>query len=192
MNYIQINRIEDLVTHGISQKPRCKDPGAWCTIDEALALYTLLRAQNIQTVYESGTCNGWSASWAALAGCEVYTYDIEIKPQIYEGTSLEHMIHQTISPFHKGVKEIIGDRPNHPIAVFIDGDHNTESCQADLDAVVSYLRVNDLLFFHDTKRARYDGILKIYESLTQQGMYEGINFVGTRNGIAVVRKKHKR
>ena len=174
---------------------KCEDPGAWCKIEEAHVIYAAIQAQKIKTVYESGTCNGWSASWAALAmGKEgiVFTWDIFSKPQIYIGTNLEDRIDNMISPFHEGVKAPINVRPDHPIGVFIDGNHNTDACQADLDAVENKLRVNDLVFIHDTRRAKYDGIQKIFEGMIKQGMYEGINFTGTQNGIAIVRKCHKR
>lgn len=195
---IQINSTEDLIVYGIGEhgSDRYDDPGAWCKPNEAMIIYAALQAMDTKIVYESGTCNGWSASWAALAMGEeghVYTFDIIDKPKIYASTALEPRITQTISPFSEGVKPFIRSRnPDDKIAVFIDGDHSTEVCKADLAAVEPYLRVNDLVFFHDTRRSKYDGILKTYERMIKQGMYEGINFAATRNGIAVVRKCHKR
>lgn len=218
---ITIDTTKALTEHGLKKAEEIEkaggDPGAWAKWDEAHLIYSILIAQKTTTAYEAGTCNGWSASWMALAMTHaletanyppevskygdapprvvelghVYTWDVKSKPLIYEGTSLEPQISQQIGEFHEGVGSAISKRKHGGVAVFIDGLHGTENCKGDFYAVEPHLQVNDVVLFHDVRRLKYVGILDFFEELCRHEKYEGISFHHTRNGIAVMRKKHK-
>lgn len=170
----------------------------WCANEEALFLYALCHIGKIDRVIEGGTCNGWSASWMAMALEErqakdkVYTFDVEKKPVIFTGTDVESRIVTHIKPFHEGVHEVEKKLEHLRTLYFIDGDHSEVGVRNDWRAVERYMKYQDLAVFHDTRREwKFPGIKKILSEIRPKAKYAMLNMISL-HGLATIRKCHKR
>lgn len=176
----------------------------WMTLEEASFLHHTIRMAKCTEYYECGTCDGWSTLWAATAlahtkkvffpdrELKVHTWDIVARRRMEdEGFDEKPLINRHIGPFHLGVSPVLKQRDTGAFAaILIDGNHGTEAVKNDFKAIEPHLRVNDIVFFHDTRRAKYDGSTRFVENLACP-KYQVINLPHSRNGFAVLRKAHK-
>ena len=166
------------------------DRGRWATEEEARLLYAFVKDYSIGTVFEIGTANGWTASWMALAGARVYTYDIVDRAKVYEHIAFPVPALVSSIVFTKlGSPECVEDmklRPllSGPVLFFIDGDHSTSGVMRDFEAIKPLFKDNDVIVFHDTKKS-CSGVYKMWKRMqrTYPGQCQGYS---TRNGMGVL------
>lgn len=120
-------------------------------------LYSLIRSEKPEIIFEYGTCHALGTGYMAQAVCDegkgkVYTFDIE-------------SIQQTADLIDKaGLKDyvemIVGDSSEEGVKkakdlgrvdfIYIDADHSQRKTKEDFYSVVDYLSEGALVVFHDT------------------------------------------
>lgn len=159
----------------------------WATEEEADILYDLTKANGIGRVVEVGTANGWTASWFALAGAEVFTFDLIDRPKIYLADifplkELASRIHFQAIPSPECFNHI--QTSDVKTLWFIDALHKYEPVKADLEAVLKVCRSGDYIVQHDVTGEA--GSAAVWEET--QKMNVGVcQMFSTRNGIGVTR-----
>lgn len=159
----------------------------WATEEEAEILYTLVKQNNIGRVVEVGTANGWTAAWFALAGAQVYTFDMVDRPKMYLDSlfpfpELASRIHFQEIPSPQCLVSVF---PYMGVTLyFVDGDHTFAGAKRDVDAVMAIAKTGDWVAQHDATGEV--GSRRVWQQtvaleLGEYKLYE------TRNGVGVVR-----
>lgn len=158
----------------------------WVTEQEGTLIRDCISLVGARSYLESGTANGYSALWAASglpAGGNVYTFDpvarLKVWDEDFACPSLMPKI-QYIQDGFENLGEYVS-KIEHPVVVFIDGDHGGASVHRDWEAAHSILETGDLVIFHDlTEKPVFRALARInkdagkrttkYEFLTKRWM----------------------
>ena len=161
----------------------------WVTIEEAHLLYNLVYLEGVQNYYESGTANGYSASWATLAILQnatvpnSHTWDPHNRDKIWEKFSVFKNFKKLIN-FHN--EEFVSSKKMNKIPsrslFFIDGSHSQAGFSQDFDHVKRMAVKGDIIMVHDALRG-YPYILTIFEDFCTGKKYK---VVPTERGIGIV------
>jgi predicted O-methyltransferase YrrM len=162
------------------------DKGRWAQIEEGQVLFDAVKSTGAKVFFEIGTANGWTACWAALAGADVYTFDIVDRAKVYNDPEfplpeLKERIHFTTLGSPECI-EIMKTIPRNGIVVwFIDGDHSREGVTRDFNAVKPLLQPGDKVIFHDTNK-NIIGVYRFWKQMNREypGQCTGHS---TRNGM---------
>lgn len=153
-----ITGLNTLIGHLIEcQKDKKKfKTGYWSTINEYPIMYALVAIYKSAMVLECGTCAGASTlTWAvaqqnAQLNPRVYTFDPANRNKVYDGTGWEQYIKYYNQPWVcEQSKELLEKNIHGSKLVFIDGNHFEEFVQKDVDHTFPYMKVKDIVVFHD-------------------------------------------
>lgn len=136
-------------------KPSTFKMGRWANDDEVAIITSLLSLYMIRNYFECGTANGWTAAQAYCAmetaspgvPLNCHTWDIVDRPQV-ETPYLNLVVHH-IESFDTGVGAVLAETRGRKL-IFIDGDHTGQAPINDFRAVEKFLRIGDVVVFHDS------------------------------------------
>lgn len=160
----------------------------WVTLEEAIVLYTITCTESIQNYYESGTANGYSSSWVALAIIQnglvpnVHTWDPHNRDKIWEKFSIFKNFKKLIT-FHNEVfiNAIKQNRAPNKSLYFIDGGHSESDFLQDLDHVNRIHTKGDILIVHDV--SGYEYILNHFKEFSKSKRNK---IIPTDRGMGIV------
>ncbi len=134
----------------------------WMDEDEAEILYDIACQEKVEHIFESGTCNGFSAMWLSLVGCPVTTFDPIDKPKVWDlvGGKPDNVTYIQSDFAALDCKDLKGKK-----LFFIDGDHGFE--YADEDAFTALLNSSsgDVIVFHDL---HYRAIKQVFKNTIEE------------------------
>lgn len=147
------------------------DKGRWAQVEEGQVLFDAVKSSGAKQFIEIGTANGWTACWAAVAGAEVYTFDISDRAKVYTDAffplpELQTRIHAYCIGSPECI-ERIKELPRIGVTVwFIDGDHSREGVTRDFEAIKPLLKPGDKVIFHDIKKGTI-GVYRFWKQLNK-------------------------
>lgn len=136
-------------------RPTIKSQGfdvRWPTDYEAGYLVALARRNDMVEVFEIGTGNGFAATCLALAGLEVYTFDIRKRYKIYEHPGFGYT--EAVSRVHfqhigsPDCFKLINPGPEKTL-IFIDGDKGYNPSWRDFKEALKIVRPEDTIIVID-------------------------------------------
>ena len=141
--------------------------GRWVTDREAEYLCKLIQDHNVETVYESGTANGFSAAKMGKAADHVITYDPNKRPHIWEEKGFEHY-KKNITYIQDGFEnlELHPDDQCGSRLFFIDGDHGGVAATRDLQSAMKYFEDGDVIALHDFNEKK---VVKVWQRFDKSG-----------------------
>lgn len=138
--------------------------GRWVTDLEAEYLCSLIRDYNIDTVYESGTANGFSAAKMGKVAT-VITYDPNKRPHIWEEEGFEHY-KENVTYHQIGFEDFETNSWDGTRMFFIDGDHGGVAATRDLDAIMKFYKDGDVIVLHDFNEKK---VVKVWQRFDKSG-----------------------
>lgn len=155
----------------------------WMTIEEAHVLHTVVKISRCKNYFESGTANGFSSCWAALARAKnITTWDPIDRPKIWnlesELRTLGNLITYKQEKFEDGLPSI-ANREGTSL-FFIDGNHSPTPFKKESRALLRNIRKGDWIIFHDTRA--YPHIKARFKSMAGEKW-----LIETKNGMGIVR-----
>lgn len=157
----------------------------WVNQPESELLREWVRAANPDVVLESGTANGYSTIWMASGLSDkavVHTFDpidrAKVWPLLPEAATNIHFHQSEFRNVRKYVPLVEGK-----ILAFIDGDHGILSVLEDWEALLPYLKPNDVVLFHDIGEA---SVLKALKDILQSTPTSRLFTFDTRRGVGVL------
>lgn len=161
---------------------------SWSARGDYLIYYLLARIYSPDNVLECGTCAGMSAMvWAlglkhARKKGHVHTVDVRHCAGIDEASDLRAMIIRHHGAFATLASKLMASLSGRRL-IYIDGDHTKAVVHAEVMAVRSHLRRNDVIVLHDVRLfRRLDRVAK--DLLTSA---HETYLLPTRLGIRVIR-----
>lgn len=149
----------------LNELPEKADPevfktSRWVNLEEAHFLHNLVLLNDIEIVFESGTANGYSAAWMALALYEsrqdrkyyVDTYDPVNRNKVWSVIpDFPDNIEYHESAFLSDGEAVDWGRFGVPwkALYFIDGAHNFSGSKKEIKAARRLIKPGDLLVMHD-------------------------------------------
>lgn len=160
----------------------------WAVEDEGEAMYWLVKDKKIAQVIEIGTANGWTASWFALAGVDVWTFDIADRPKVYLDPKFPLPDLKSRIRF-SNIKspdcvQSFPFRPEGKVLYFIDALHTQAATMEDFKAVQKVAKVGDYVLLHDTKTEV--GTARAWAEIKAMGLGETQEYA-TRNGMGLLK-----
>lgn len=132
----------------LSKRKGSYNQGRWVTNEEAEILLNLMKFFDFKLAYESGTANGYSTCWLALAGTAVHTYDPVSRTKVWDEPQFQDL-KPHITYHEERFDSLDLSKRAHPSLFFLDGDHSTTGITNDVAAVAPHLTPGDVVVFHD-------------------------------------------
>ena len=133
----------------------------WITDDEADVLCKLIRKYDVSEVYESGTANGYSSCRMSETGVKVTTFDPYSRAKIWDEPGFEHyknIVKYVEAPFSSmELNPISGIR-----LFFVDGDHSGLGATEDVNTILKFIDINDVIVFHDMSEKK---VVKVWQRM---------------------------
>lgn len=157
----------------------------WATDAEVFILFTEVMACKPEVILECGTANGWTAAWMSMALKElqsdalIHTFDITLREHIRPLDNVRYYL----EPFHIGGSRVAKEYADTHKLIFIDGNHKRVAVQQDFDSVSPFLKLGDVIIFHDT--IREPGLCRFIHDFDRTLDCGRTVRYATRNGITV-------
>lgn len=177
--HFRIADLKDIFTEGKYRRDR------WPTDDEAKELYFRIKENKINTAFEVGTANGFTAACMALAGAQVYTFDVLDRAKIYQSKMFEAQVIARRIHF----KEIPTPDcflhmtlPEGKTLFYLNGDHSQTGAMANLENAVKIARPGDRVYLQGVLRER--NLSKVWSKFKEK--YPGnTHTITTFNGMGI-------
>jgi predicted O-methyltransferase YrrM len=123
--------------------------GYWTTPEEVRLLLKIAEEEQPDVILESGTAFGWSASWFALTGVPVITFDPCKRIYVWDEMGWDKPKNITLE--QGKFEEVVTRYPDltGKKLVFIDGGHHSSAVKEDCEAIKKIAKDGDILLWHD-------------------------------------------
>lgn len=151
----------DKIRSKLSEQSQKFKTERWVTEGEAEFLCKLIKDHNIKEVYESGTANGYSACKMSETGVPVITFDPHDRFKIWNEPEFE-FYKDKIEYVQASFETLTLDPIKGKRLFFIDGDHSGVRATADVNTVLKYIDVGDVIVLHDMYEKK---IVKVWQRM---------------------------